>query len=142
MRSCIPRSWKTHCLGCTHTGSGGCVASVKYRRSDSVERACTSKRGARVASQILVDHLHLREGRREGGRKGGRERKKEKKENSDSNSHVTSGGNARTSRRSSGSRSHRIRRKNGEVAIGRFRLSFLEPPQRSSTETGERVDER
>lgn len=36
-RSCIPRSWKTHCLGCTHTGSGGCVASVKYRRSDSVE---------------------------------------------------------------------------------------------------------
>lgn len=43
-RSCIPRSWKTHCLGCTHTGSGGCVASVKYRRSDSVESACTSKR--------------------------------------------------------------------------------------------------
>lgn len=29
--------WKTHCLGCTHTGSDGCVTSVKYRRSDSVE---------------------------------------------------------------------------------------------------------
>lgn len=43
-RSCIPRSWKTYCLGCTHTDSGGCVANVKYRRSDSVEWACTSKR--------------------------------------------------------------------------------------------------
>jgi len=73
-RSCIPRSWKTHCLGCTHTDSGGCVASVKYRRSDFVEWACTSKRCSSRAVDSNEPSLSVAERKRE------RERERERKE--------------------------------------------------------------